>query len=385
MKNTRSTKKYTIALVCITFLGLIFAISPMRAFSISAPTQETLTPVCDSNEVAYLSLDGTAGTYGFFSCFVKPLSYQLKIIKASLVKVDGTLVDIYMPGSPTYQDLVLGEVNLLEGLDLTQGTYDGVYSGLIIVFDNDIRVKARAKYSGSDLSSWSGWASGVEKTAYCHTIERSSETSPDHLNSFAGSANGNPMHYGDHPTFEDFRGTSYRNPGLATFRYIGSPMTGSGITGRAKVSGGVYQTSVTFSADGAASTVDLDILDTNSSITNQANDARYASYKFNFKNNFSIASSTKQLIEIKFDLDRAIGFAWSFSNNGASVSPVIGDYGTYYYNRNNQSSDYGSWNGSDYKNGYPDCLRMFIGKIDLSVTSTIITPSSINVISPSDT
>jgi hypothetical protein len=396
MNFTSLTKKYVLIATSLAVIGLIFATFPMKALSISAPTPETPTPSCDSNEIAYLSLDGTSGSYGFFSCFVKPLSYQLKIVKASLVKADGSgLVDIYTPQSPVYQDLVSGEVNLLDGLDLTTGQYAGVYSGLVIIFDNDIRIKARAKYSGSDLSNWAGWGSGVEKIAYCHTLERSPTTVPDHLNSFAGSANGNPAHYGDHPTFEDVQGTSYSNPGLSTFRYLGSPMTGSGIIGRAKVANGVYQTSVTFDTKGATSSVDFDVLDSGFQVTNQPEvynqntnrsdrNARYARYEFKFKSNFSIASTTKQLIDIKFDLDRAIGFAWSFSSNGSSGSAVSGDYGSYFYDGNNGSANYGSWNGTNYYNGYPDCLRMFIGKIDLSVTSTIITPSSVNISSPSD-
>jgi hypothetical protein len=386
-------KKYFLIVASLAVIGAILATVPMKALSISSPTPETPTPSCDSNEIAYLSLDGTSGSYGFFSCFVKPLSYQLKIVKASLVKADGSgLVDIYTPQSPVYQDLVSGEVNLLDGLDLTSGQYAGDYSGLVIIFDNDIRIKARAKNSGIDLSNWLGWASGVEKTAYCHTLERSPTTVPDHLNSFAGSANGNPSHYGDHPTFEDVQGTSYSNPGLSTFRYLGSPMTGAGIIGRARVSGGVYQTSVTFDTKGATSSVDFDILDSNFQVTNQPeiynpntnrNDrnAKYARYDFKFKNNFSIASTTKQLIDVKFNLDRAIGFAWSYRSSGITT---LGDYGSYMYDKNKGSANYGSWNGTNYNNGYPDCLRMFIGKIDMSVTSTIITPSSVNITSPSD-
>jgi hypothetical protein len=391
IRHANSVLKNTLGIVFIILS--IFTQAPISsAVPGSSSSDQTLTPLCASNETAFVSLDGTSGSYGFFACYVKPISYQLKIIKASLIKADGSTVDIYNPASATYQDIVAGEVNLLEGLDLTSGTYDGEYKGLILIFDNDIRVKARASYSGEGIPAWSG---RVGSTAYCHTLAYGPGSDPDHLTSFAGTANGNPGKFGDHPTFKDSKEASFESPGLSTFRYLGSPMTGAGIVGKQKVTNGAYWTSVTYDTTGASSTADFDILDANfqktadpevyNSSTNRSDrNARYGRYQFNFKSNFSITSSTKQLIEIKFDLTKAIGFAWNYSSNGQRVDNAKSDSGTYYYSMGRQAQDFESWNGTDYSNGYPDCLRMFIGKIDLSVSSTIITPSSVTATGSSD-
>jgi hypothetical protein len=343
---------------------------------------QTQTPLCADGQTAFVSLDNTSGNSGFYACYVKPESYQLKIVKVSLVKADGSgNIDVYTPSTPTYQDLISGEVNLLQDLDLSSGTYDGTYSGIEIIFDNDILIKAKASYTGSDLPNWST-RNGT--TGYCHTL---AYTSPNYISSFAGSGNGNPTKFGDSPSFVDSEGASFSNPGLTTFRYMGSPMVGAGITGVDRVylgssgtSEGAYWAKVTYVTTGDASTADFSVLDGSyaetrrpelydATLNRNVRNALYAKYKFNFANSITINSSAKQIVEIKFDLNKAIGFAWNYSSSGDGNYVYTGtnhsDSQNYYYDKGRGASDY-----EESANGYPDCLRMFIGQINLAVTLT---------------
>ena len=378
------------------FVGAISFIA-FVSLAIAAISQ-IQTPLCSDNQSAFISLDDTSRTNGFFTCYTKPEAFELKIIKVSLIRKDGSgNVDIYTPSSPTYQDLISGQVNLLEDLDLRSGNYNGVYSGIEIIFDNDIKIKAKARYSGSDVPSWGGLQNnGV---GYCHTLAYNSSTNPSYVSSFEGSGNGNPGKFGDHPTFEDSEGASFANPGLTTFRYLGSPMEGAGITGIDRVFAnsngsvvGAYWAKVRYLVTGDASVATFSILDSNYIETRNPNlydaqsnrdvrNAYFAKYKFDFASDLVIDATTNQVIDIKFNLDKSIGFSWNYSNDGSSYAYTrdnqlsnggtqYSDGGTYYYQKTGQSTDYGSWNGSSYANQYPDCLRMFIGQVGLTLTAT---------------
>lgn len=351
------------------------------------------TPLCSDNQTAFISLDNTTGSYGFFTCYTKPEAFELKIIKVSLIKKDGSgNVDIYTPSSPTYQDLISGQVNLLEDLNLRSGNYNGVYSGIEIIFDNDIKIKAKAQYSGSDVPTWGSLQNnGV---GYCHTLAYNATTTPSFVNSFAGTASGNPSRFGDHPTFVDSEGASFANPGLTTFRYLGSPMEGAGITGVDRVFAnsagstvGAYWAKVRYLVTGDASVATFSVLDSSYNETRYPNiydpqsnsdvrNARFAKYQFDFANDLVIDSTTNQVIDIKFNLDKSIGFSWNYSSSGSSSyahtaqNNSVSDGGTYYYEKSRQAADYESWNGSSYANQYPDCLRMFIGQVGLTLTAT---------------
>jgi len=368
------------------FIGAISFIA-FVSLAIAAISQ-IQTPLCSDNQSAFISLDNTNGTYGFFTCYTKPEAFQLKIFKVSLIKKDGSgKVDIYTPSSPTYQDLISGQVNLLEDLDLTSGNYNGVYSGIEIIFDNDIKIKAKAQYSGTDVPSWGSLQNNG--TGYCHTLAYNSTTNPSFVSSFAGTANGNPARFGDHPTFVDSEGASFTNPGLTTFRYLGSPMEGAGITGVDRVftnsSGstvGAYWAKVRYLVTGDASVATFSVLDSSYNETRYPTDSNgdrnitFAKYQFDFATDLVIDSATNQVIDIKFNLDKSIGFSWNFSNSGSSSyaytaqNNSVSDSGTYYYQKNNQATDYESWNGSSYANQYPDCLRMFIGQVGFTLTAT---------------
>ncbi len=332
---------------------------------------QTETPLCTDNQTAFVSLDNTSGNYGFYACYTKPQAFKLKIVRASLIKADGSgSVEIYAPTSPTYVDLIAGEFDLLKDLDLSSGLYDGTYSGIEIIYDNDLQIKARAEYSGSDLPSW---GSRTGSKGYCHTLGYNATTDPAYMDSFAGTANGNPRRLGDSPVFEDSEGTSYMNPGLVTFRYLGSPMVGAGIQGVNRVyigSGtteGAYWAKVRYSATGDASTTDFSILDTAMAETRNSSSARYARYIFNFSNNLSINSASNQTIEIAFDLTKAIGFAWNYTSGGdgtyAYSNGSYSDGGSYYYTKGRNAGD-----TEQAANGYPDCLRMLVGMVGFSLT-----------------
>jgi hypothetical protein len=359
----------------------VLAFLSVTKFSMGVIPQ-TLTPLCSDNQTAFVSLDNTSGNYGFYACYTKPEAFKIKIVKASLVKADGSgVVDIFTPSTPTYEDLIAGEVNLLRNLDLSTGTYNGTYSGIQIIFDNELQIKAKADYAGTDLPSWSG---RVGTKGFCHTLAYNAGTTPAYLDSFAGTANGNPNKFGDSPTFTDSEGASFTNPGLTTFRYLGSPMVGAGITGVDRVyvgstgtTEGAYWAKVNYSANGAATSADFSVLDTNYSETRRPNlydatlnrdvrNAYFGKYVFNFANNLVLSSTTNQTIEIKFDLSKAIGFSWNYSTSGdgnyayTAGNSAHSDGGTYYYNKGRNAAD-----AEESGNNYPDCLRMFIGQVGL--------------------
>jgi hypothetical protein len=165
-------------------------------------------------------------------------------------------------------------------------------------------------------------------------------------------------------------------------------MEGAGITGVDRVfinsSGtvGAYWAKVKYLVTGDASEATFSVLDASYAETrypadgNGGRNISFGKYQFSFANDLVIDSTTNQVIDIKFNLDKSIGFSWNFSSSGSSSyaytaqNNSVSDGGTYYYNKGRQSSDYESWNGSSYANQYPDCLRMFIGQVGLTLTAT---------------
>lgn len=362
MKTSNYKLLILIGFISTISLTLLGAISHSPTFAQSTPTGPFL---CSENQVSFLGLNNGQSAYdnggsGFYVCFTSPQKMEAKIQALNLVKADGTRVSLLPQGyNPTYQDLVAGNLKLVDSLSLSQGSYDGVYSGIELVVDNEIKIVANASYSGAELAGG---------TKYCHTTDVG-------LNSFQGSLDGIPSAFGSSNTVSvtknAFSGTyetpaspggtsSYDAPGTTIFRFDGSPGVSPGLTGVERVLQatsttleGAYWAKISYTLSGDATSGEMKILDRNFAYTRQptlydvntntgSRNSKYVSWLINFTNDLIIDSTTNSTIDLKFDFTKAVGFAFGYRFNGTSPA---------------------TWNTTD-------CHRMVVGALGVSLSIT---------------
>jgi len=317
--------------------------------------------LCTDNNTSLLGLNNVLSQYnsgsGFYVCFTSPKVFQAKIVELNLINSDNASKSL-LPSDyvPTYRDLLSDNYSIINNLDLSSGTYDGVYTSLEIILDNEYKISANASYSGS----------GPSNTKYCHTRHVG-------LNSFQGSADGIPSKLGSTSTdnvtdnansgsYEvpesDGGVSSYSDPGLTIFRFDGSPGVFEGISGVDRVyqgsttNEGAYWSKLEYTLSGDVNNGYMMTLDSdkkytrnptkyNTSTNTGSRNSYYVLWKFNFSNNLVIDSSLKSSIEVLYDYTKAIGFAFGWKSGS-----------------------------TNYWNDDPGCHRMVIGPIGISLSIT---------------
>ena len=317
--------------------------------------------LCSDDNTSLLGLNNPLSTYnnenGFHVCFTSPEVFQAKIIDINLIKSDNSTKSLLSTDHiPKYRDLLSDNYSIIKNLDLSSGTYDGVYKSLEIILDNEFKISAKASYSGS----------GPIGTKYCHTRHVG-------LNSFQGSANGIPSKLGDNNTTSvndnadsgsyevpgsEGGTSSYNDPGITIFRYDGSPGVFDGISGVDRVyigsttNEGAYWSKLEYTLSGDVKKGYMMTLDSNKNYTRNptkyntstntgSRNSYYVLWKFDFSNDLVIDSSLKSSIEVLYDYTKAIGFAFGWRSSGTNY-----------------------WNDS------PGCHRMVIGPIGISLSLT---------------
>jgi len=340
-------------LTVVVFLGLF--LKPIATLAdVEGPY------LCSENKTSKLGLNNSWTSFlnqgsGFYVCFTSPQKMEAKIFELNLIKSDGSKVSLLNSQyTPIYQDLVSGNIKLVDNLSLASGSYDGTYTGIQLIIDNEIKISANASYQGTEL------AAGVTK--YCYTREVG-------LNSFQGTANGIPFKFGSSNTATTSDNanpgsyeipasaggsSSYSAPGATVFRFDGSPGVLSGMEGVDRVfigsltTEGAYWSKVRYVLSGDASSGVMETLDNTKTYTRNptlydtntnvgTRNSKYISWTVNFAKDLVINSTVNSTINLNFDFAKAVGFAFGYDDGVAS------------------------WNSTD-------CHRMILGPLGVSLS-----------------